>query len=108
MSSQELTGIEAYKLGKALKIINDELEFYEDSRKKLFEQYCIKDEKGHVKINDKGQVQVAPDKIPIFNTEMEKINNIEIELNIPYLILEDLTNVKLTPQEAANLIWWIQ
>ncbi len=108
ISNQELKGIEAYKFGKALKIINEQIELYNNSRNKLVEQYCVKDENNEIKLNEKGQAQIITDQISIFNQEINKLNNVELELNIPELLIDDLTNFTLTPQEASSLDWWLK
>lgn len=108
INQQQLTGVEAYKIGKTLKLINNQISLYDQSRKKLCEECCVKDENGHIKIDEHGNAQVIQDKITLFNQEMSKLNNLQIELNIPELLLDDLTNLKLTPQEANSLEWWIK
>lgn len=104
---QELDGVLAYKLGKALQLFSDELALYDKSRDAILDKYAIKDEKGKV-VNNDGMVTIQKDKIEIYNEEMLKLNNLTIELNVPELQLENLTALKLTPQEANSLDWWIK
>lgn len=107
MREQETKGILAYKVGKALNTISNELELYTKTQHELFDKYCVKDENNNIKIVN-NNVQIIPDKINEYNQEINKINKLEIELNIPALTLEELDNFTITPQQAINLQWWIK
>jgi len=49
IASQDLNGGLAYKISKIIKIVSDELILYNQSREKMLQEYCIKNEDGTIK-----------------------------------------------------------
>ena len=43
ISDQEINGLLAYKIGKALYTIDNEMSLYDSSRKEIINKYCVKD-----------------------------------------------------------------
>ena len=103
---QELIGVQAYKIAKVLNIINSELELYDKSRQQLIKEYGQKDQNGQIKIIN-NQVKIENSKINEFNKKMQDLNHLEIELNISLLNINDLAEIKLTPEQIAQILWLI-
>lgn len=107
IGQQELNGAQAYKIGKIINTISSELELYNKTRQQLIDIYCEKDENGDLKFINDNTLQIKEDKITEFNTKINELNNLEVELNINNFTLNDLNVMKLSPREATQISWLI-
>lgn len=108
ISEQELDGLLAYKIGKSLQIITNQLDLYNNSRQTLINKYGIKDQNGKLKILNNDTIQILPQYIQTYNDEIQKMNEVEVELNISQLEFEDLKNIKLSPRQITGILWLIK
>ena len=108
IASQDLNGGLAYKISKIIKIVSDELILYNQSREKMLQEYCIKNEDGTIKFQNNETVTLLPDKIEVYNKEIRELNNLELELNITQLNEDDLSNIKISPNDIINIEWTIK
>ena len=108
ISTQELKGIQAYKISKMLSIIQKQINLYNDARDKLLKECCIKNDDGLMQVDQNGQVTLQQDKIKYFNQEIDKVLHVDIELNIPLLQISDLEQFILTPEDINKIQWWIE
>ena len=108
ISTQELKGIQAYKISKMLSIIQKQINLYNDARDKLLKECCIKNDDGLMQVDQNGQVTLQQDKIKYFNQEIDKVLHVYIELNIPLLQISDLEQFILTPEDINKIQWWIE
>jgi len=53
-------------------------------------------------------VTLLPDKIEVYNKEIRELNNLELELNITQLNEDDLSNIKISPNDIINIEWTIK
>jgi len=108
LGEQHLKGKLAYKVGKAIKTISNEINLYDKARKELLNEYCVKDENGEVQIDERGNAQVEKQYIDKYNQEIRTLNDTDIELNIVLLDLDDFENIEITPREIMQLDWLIK
>ena len=98
----------AFKLSKLVNKVNDEIKSIEKARflkvKELGEQEVIKKDGKEIKSNN---WKVKEENIDKFKEEMEKLFNVEIELDIPKIKLKDLDgNVEASC--FLNMDWLIK
>lgn len=108
LGDKPLRGKLAYKVGKVIQQVSNELNLYDKARHQLLEKYCIKDDNGQMIIDDNGGVQVPKENIPIYTEEANKLDNTEIELNATLLDLEDFENIEMTPKQMIDIEWLIK
>jgi hypothetical protein len=84
----------AWAFTKLAKLIQKEVQMYEENRKKLIDTYCKKDEKGKPVIND-GQYNI--DDKESFGKEFTELSNIEIKIDFKPVSFNDLGDIKLSP-----------
>lgn len=108
ISQQELHGVEAYKISKMLSSIDKQIQLYNQAYNKLLQDCSIKNAEGLINIDQNGETTIQPEKIKLFNEEVTKLLNIKVELNIPYLEINDLENFILSPDEVNKIDWWIK
>ena len=108
LGDKPLRGKLAYKVGKIIQQVSNELELYDKARRELLEKKKKKNENGSLKINDDGNVLVLKENIPIYNEEIKKLNETEIELNAVELDLDDFENIEMTPKEMVQIDWAIK
>jgi len=108
LGNQPLRGKLAYKVGKVIQEISNELSLYDKARHELLEKYCIKDDNNEIVVYENGNVQIAKENIPVYTEEINKLNDTEIELNIVLLDLDDFQDIEMTPKEMMDIEWIIK
>jgi len=108
LGDKPLRGKLAYKVGKIIQQVSNELELYDNARRELLEKYCEKNEDGTLNIHEDGNVLILPENISVYNEEIKKMNETEIELNIVLLDLDELENIEMTPKEMMQIDWIIK
>ena len=108
LGDKHLRGKLAYKVGKVIQQVSNELNLYDKARHQLLEKYCIKDGHGQMIVDNNGGVQVPKENIPNYTEEINKLNDTEIELNATLLDLEDFDNIEMTPKQMIDIEWLIK
>ena len=108
LGDKPLRGKLAYKVGKVIQQVSNELNLYDKARHQLLEKYCIKDDGGQMIVDDNGGVQIPKENIPIYTEEINKLDNTEIELNATLLDLEDFDSIEMTPKQMIDIEWLIK
>ena len=98
----------AYKIGKIIQQVSEEMQLYEDARQKLLHEYCIKDENDELKIDENGNVTVKKENISLYNEKMKEMNETIIHLNILPLEFDEIENLEFTPKEIMSIDWLIK
>lgn len=92
----------SYKIGKVLSVINDEIEFIEKERQKLFDKYGIPSE-------DQTQIVVPQENMADFNKGYGEILDIEIGLEAePLDISEFPDSLLLSPAEIDSILFLLK
>ena len=95
-----------FKLNKNVAELNNIISIYEDSRQKIIEKYCDKDEEGKPIIEN--NCFTFRKKNEEFNKDFNDLNSIENEINIEKLTLDELEDVKLNNAEFNSIKFLIK
>lgn len=86
----------AYRLGKLLKKMSDEMNLLEENRIKLVKKYGKQTE-------DNGQFAVDPDKTQDFYNEINELMQVEIDIDFEPISLEEFGDIKLSASDMIRL-----
>lgn len=110
-NTEGLNAVTAYRIGKNIKIITDELKVYEEQRIKIVKELAEKDKNGNAisKSDDKGNIEyVLNDENKIKLAEqLKSIMNEDVSANIKKVKIEDLNPANLTPLKLMLLDFMI-
>ncbi len=93
----------AYKLTKLYKKLNTELEQLEETRIKLITKYAEKDEDGNVKQNEDNSVPIMKDKLNEFQTEVNDLFSMEIDIEFEPINIDDFGDINISPKHLIGL-----
>lgn len=100
---QSFKGSLAFKIARLARELNKEMETFNEQRKKIIDDYCVKDENGEIKTLENGNVQIAPDRIQDFNTEITNVLETEVEINADKLPMDKIDDFEISPQQMLNI-----
>ncbi|MCI9293216.1 MAG: hypothetical protein HFF01_03190 [Erysipelotrichaceae bacterium] len=104
---KKLNAVTAYRIGKNVKLIQAELDAYNESRKKLIEQYSDKDEHGNAIIKN-DQYQFSKENQDKFISNMNEVHQEEIQTEFKKIKLDQLDKVELSPMELESIHFLIE
>ena len=91
-----------YKIMKFLKSIESDTAFYDTKLVEIAQECAEKDEDG-IKTDERGNLILAKDKISEWNSKIEDLANIEVEVAIPSFKLEDFNECNFNLEELSIL-----
>lgn len=91
-----------YKVMKFLKSIENDTSFY-DTKLTEIAQECAEKDGDKIKTTESGNLVLAKDKISEWNSKIDDLANLEIEVNLPSFKLEDFTECNFTLEELSIL-----
>lgn len=97
----------AYKLAKLKRILQGDIDFYNIELEKIIKKYAQKNEDGTYKFSEDGKmIMIDTDKIEECQSQMSKLNQLEIEVDIDaYLLdIEDFKSIKTEEINMYDLI----
>ena len=100
---QSFKGSLAFKIARLARELNKEMETFNEQRRKILNEYCVKDENGELKPDENGNVQIIPDKINEFNNEFSNLLATEVEINADKLPMDNIDSFDITPQQMLNI-----
>ena len=100
---QSFKGSLAFKIARLARELNKEMETFNEQRRKIVNEYSLKDENGEVKTDEHGNIQITPDRIQEFNTEFTNLLNTEVEINADKLPMDNIDDFKVSPQQMLNI-----
>ena len=103
LANTEMSAKNAFKILKTLKEVDAELTIVQDSRMKLVEKYCQRDEDGQWKVDEIGNVLIVPEQITIFTTEQNELFNTTLELNCDKLDIGIFDSLMFTPKMLMDI-----
>lgn len=103
LADKQLKAKLAWQVARLLKMIDAELQSFNDTRMNLVKKYGEKDETGSLITDDKGNCKILPDLVNEFSKELKELVDTEIELNSNKLKIEDLENLNFSPAEMNTL-----
>lgn len=100
---QSFKGSLAFKIARLARELNKEMETFNEQRRKIVNEYSLKDENGEVESDENGNIQIAPDRIQEFNTEFTNLLNTEVEVNADKLPMDNIDDFEVSPQQMLNI-----
>lgn len=100
---QPFKGSLAFKIARLARELNKEMDTFNEQRRKIIEAYCLKDENGNLASDDKGNVQIIPEKIQDFNSEFTNLLSTEVEINADKLPMDKIDSFEISPQQMLNI-----
>jgi len=100
---QSFKGSLAFKIARLARELNKEMETFNEQRRKIVNEYSLKDENGEVKFDENGNIQITPDRIQEFNTEFTNLLNTEVEINADKLPMDNIDDFEVSPQQMLNI-----
>jgi hypothetical protein len=105
LMAAELPIKKAFEMKTLTSRIGEEGKKFQELLNKIQQKYGEKDKEGTLKVNKDGIFEIKGEKtITKYNKEIRELNDIELDLNVPALVLEDLgDNVKFSTQDVIAL-----
>ena len=100
---QSFKGSLAFKIARLARELNKEMETFSEQRRKIVNEYSLKDENGEIKADENGNIQITPDRIQEFNTEFTNLLNTEVEINADKLPMDNIDDFEVSPQQMLNI-----
>lgn len=97
--------INAFKISKAINVVNENISVFNNARLSIIDNYCEKDEAGKFKENSETKEYIFKsddEKLKCIN-EINELSNIEIELNINPVKLKDFNGTEMTAEMLFSL-----
>ena len=108
MSNKSFPGATSFKIARLIKACEIELQTFEESRRKIIEEYGEKDEKGELKIFDNQQIKVKEEYREKCAVSLNELLNTEIELNVSKIPVNSLEQIDITPNELIKMEAFIE
>ena len=100
---QPFNGSLAFKIARLARELNKEMDTFNEQRRKIIDQYCVKDENGNLVSDDNGNVQIIPEKIQDFNNDFTNLLNTEVEINADKLPMDKIDSFEISPQQMLSI-----
>lgn len=98
----------AYNIAKIIKAIEKENQLFEETRQRLLEKFCEKNENGSIKVNNNGNAIVRSECVDDYNAEIKELLESKVEITAEPIRLEDLGTLELTPAQAYAISEFIE
>ena len=108
ISQRQLPVKVSYAIAKNITKIENELKVNEKERQKLIDQYALKDEKGEIKADDKGQIIFKEDCKEKWDIDIQDLLNIENDIDFHKFKIEQLEGYSMTPAELIIIDYMIE
>lgn len=101
LSKEKLPAKTAYRVGKNLRLIQQELDHYETTRRGTIETF------GEPVEGQPGSFQVKKENLKVFEDSMNALLDTEVDIMLMGITVEDLGDCNLAPSVFASLHWMI-
>ena len=104
-----MSSIVAYRVGKNIKLLDDELKPYDDARTKSIRRSCKqgwKRKSYHWWSNT--QYDIPEDKLQEALQEIEKLQDEDINVDVRKVTVEDINKAELTPRELMLIEFMLE
>ena len=95
LSKEKTSMPTAYYIAKNTKLIKEEVTSIDDARQRLIMDFGEKKEDGTLNVQDTGMVKIDETKMILFNEEMNKLLNADIDINIQKIPLSALQGMNI-------------
>ena len=97
----------SYAIAKNIGKVEAELISYNAERKKLIDQYAIK-ENGEVVVGENGQIDIAKESIEAWNKDINDLLDIEVEVVIHKFSIESFGDISMTISELMLIDYMVE
>jgi hypothetical protein len=97
ITQQKMSGVAVFELSKSMKLLQAELNAYEETRVALVKQYGEPDNSE----GGNGEVKVTGENMQAFVTDLNKVMATEVELAINPVAIENAATIELTVEEMG-------
>lgn len=108
LAESTFSGAIAFKIARLVKACEVELQTFEESRRKIIEEYGEKDEKGELKIFENQQIRVKEEYREKCAVSLNELLNTEVELNANKIPVDSLEQIDITPNELIKIEAFIE
>lgn len=106
-NTKGLSSVVAYRIAKNVKALDEELNTYEETRKKLVEEKANKDEEGKPIIKD-DKYDLTNKALKEVNKELNALLEEEVDIDIKELSLIDIDKAGLSALELSSIDFMIR
>ncbi len=103
LSKQDFTAKLAWKIARLLKAAEAEIQSFNETRMTLINKYGEKDENGQLITDEIGNCKIDEASVTEFSKQLNDLLDTEVEINANKMKMEDLEEVKFTPNEIGLL-----
>ena len=103
-----LPAVTAYKIARIFMTLENEIKYFQDTRKTMIEKYCQRLDDGGMKVDENGNILIKEECIDTFNKESEDLLSATLTLNVPLLKLEELESLNFSIEQMTALMPFIQ
>ena len=103
LSKTQLKAKTAWQVSRVLKLAEEEIQTFNDTRMEVLKKYAEKDENGELITDENNNCKIIQSEITKFNNELTELLENEIELNVNKINIEDLNDIDFTPAEINAL-----
>lgn len=100
---QSFKGSLAFKIARIARELEKEMQTFNEERVKLIEKYAEKNENGDFVTDENNNIKINNSKIDEINKEFDSLLNTELEINAEKLLINNIDDFELTPQEMLNI-----
>ena len=98
----------AYQFARIIREVENELKNFQEARNKLIERFGKKDESGKLIEDEKGNIEIFPEKQEQFKKEADELMASKIHVNCEQIMLEDILANEFSPAEIGELLLFIK
>lgn len=96
LMNSEISNAElVYELATSIPKFNNEYDAIDKAKRSIYEKFGEKVDEG---------IKVSDEKLEEFNTEYKEFMDKEVDISLPDITYNDITNAKLTPMELHSII----
>lgn len=103
LMGETFTGKQSFTIARLAKTVEKEVSLFEEQRQAMVSRYADKDEKGELKVDDKGMIHIDDSKIHEVNSELNDMLSAEITIEAKPINIEWLDKISITPGELQAL-----
>ena len=103
IGNQEMPINSAVKIAKNIESIRIPFDVLTKKENELIEKYAEKDKDGKVKVDDNGHFKILKENAQAFFREQREMMDANVDVDVTYIPMEDLSSVKLSPKEFISI-----
>ena len=103
LAGMEMRARDGFIVLRMLKALDKEYEIIETTQRKLYDNYCEKNEDGTYKINEEGNLLLKPETINEFNEEITAFLATEVKIDCEKLNINLIEELQFSPAQLLKM-----